>query len=240
MAEWLKAAVLKTANGQLFVGSNPTLSATFVCAILLVSFAAFPAAARSHHSRGGSFSYYLLSLSYAPDFCAQPEGEKDFRECGAGRRLGFVVHGLWPQGENSRGPEHCGPASPVGRDTVRAMLNYYPTESLIQHEWAMHGVCTGLSAGDYFAAARKARDAVAIPKELQEPARELRLSPSQIEAEFAAANPRWPKDSFRTSCYRDGELQEVRVCFDKELNARPCSASAGECRMDRVVVRPVH
>ncbi len=211
-----------------------------VSLILLLSVVALPLAARSHHRRtGGTFDYYLLSLSYAPDFCAQPEGEKDFRECGPGRRMGFVVHGLWPQGENSRGPEHCGPASPVGRDTVRAMLNYYPSESLIQHEWAMHGTCSGLSASEYFSAVRKARDSVAIPNDLQQPSRELNLSPSQIEADFAAANSRFPRDSFRVSCYRDGELQEVRVCFDRNLNARRCTANAGECRTDRVVIRPV-
>src|SRR5438034_10573190 len=97
-------------------------------------------------AKTSAFDYYLLTLSYAPDFCAQPSGDKDPRECGAGRHIGFVVHGLWPQGENSRGPENCGPASPVGRDIISATLNYVPTESLIQHEWATHGTCSGLSA----------------------------------------------------------------------------------------------
>src|SRR6185369_17555924 len=65
------------------------------------------AGARSHKkketgSRSSAFDYYLLTLSYAPDFCAQPAGDKDPRECGQGRRAGFVVHGLWPQGENNR------------------------------------------------------------------------------------------------------------------------------------------
>src|SRR5690349_12085510 len=85
-----------------------------------------------------TFSYYLLTLSYAPDFCAQPTGNKDPRECGSGRHIGFVVHGLWPEGESGRGPENCSSTSPVSRDTVRFMLNYMPTESLIQHEWATH------------------------------------------------------------------------------------------------------
>ena len=93
-----------------------------------------------------AFSYYLLSLSYSPDFCAQPTGNKDPRECGTGRHVGFVVHGLWPQNESGRGPEKCQPTSPVARETVRLMMNYFPTESLIQHEWATHGSCTGLSS----------------------------------------------------------------------------------------------
>src|SRR5712671_2003321 len=133
-----------------------------------------------------SFAYYLLALSFAPDFCSEPQGVKDPRECGAGRHVGFVVHGLWPQGENARGPEKCGNASPVSQSTIQQTLKYIPTESLIQHEWTNHGTCSGLSAADYFAAARKARDSVTIPKDLDQPAQKLQLSPKQIEAKLAA------------------------------------------------------
>src|SRR5712675_205344 len=68
------------------------------------------------------FDYYLLTLSWAPDFCALPGGNKDPRECGKGRHVGFVVHGLWPQNNQSRGPENCGPASPVAQSIVQLML----------------------------------------------------------------------------------------------------------------------
>src|SRR6266850_235409 len=111
-----------------------------------------------------TFAYYLLALSYAPDFCSEPQGVKDPRECGAGRHVGFVVHGLWPQGENARGPENCGKASPVSQSIIQQTLKYIPTESLIQHEWSTHGTCSNLSVGDYFATVRKARDSVTIPK----------------------------------------------------------------------------
>src|ERR1035441_4231257 len=80
-----------------------------------------------------SFAYYMLVLSYAPDFCAQPAGDKDPRECGDGRQIGFVVHGLWPQGETTRGPENCGSASTIPDGTVQEMLHYFPTEALIEH-----------------------------------------------------------------------------------------------------------
>src|SRR5262245_5426744 len=122
---------------------------------------------RPKQSADTSFDYYVLALSYAPDFCAQPSGEKDPRECGPGRKIGFIVHGLWPQREMGRGPERCAPARPVSTSIVQAMLNYIPTESLIQHEWANHGACSGLSVSDYFAAVRKARDSVTIPVGLQ-------------------------------------------------------------------------
>ena len=199
--------------------------------------------ARSHRkprsNRGRTFDYYLLALSYAPDFCGQPAGNKDPRECGAGRHVGFVVHGLWPQSENGRGPERCAPASPVSEELIRVILHYIPSESLIQHEWANHGTCSGLSANDYFAAVRRARDSVTIPRDLKEPARPLQLSPADIETKFAAANPRFPKDAFRVSCYQDGELQEVRICFNKDLTPRACGPGTGQCATGTVEIRPV-
>jgi ribonuclease T2 len=188
---------------------------------------------------GQDFSYYLLTLSYAPDFCDQPAGRKDPRECGAGRHVGFIVHGLWPQGENSRGPENCGPARPVSQAILQATLNYIPTESLIQHEWSAHGTCSGLGTAEYFAAVRKARDSVQLPAELNQPSRQLQLTPAEIEAKIAAANPTFPKAAIRTSCYRDDELQEVRICFNKDLSPRACGSSVGECAAGKVTMLPV-
>jgi ribonuclease T2 len=218
------------------------LHVTFLVAVFCL-FAANAGQARSHRrprsNRGRTFDYYLLALSYAPDFCAQPVGNKDPRECGAGRHVGFVVHGLWPQSESGRGPKRCGPASPVSEDLIRVTLNYVPSESLIQHEWENHGTCSGLSANEYFAAMRRARDSITIPQELKAPARPMRTSPADIEGKFAAANPRFPKDAFRVSCYQDGELQEVRICFNKDLTPRGCGSGSGQCATSGVDIRPV-
>jgi len=200
--------------------------------------------AKSHKKKQAApkestFAYYLLALSYAPDFCSEPQGVKDPRECGAGRHIGFVVHGLWPQGENARGPENCGHASPVSQSIIQQTLKYIPTESLIQHEWSTHGTCSNLSAADYFSTVRKARDSVSIPKDLDQPSQKLQLSPAVVEAKLAAANPSFPAAAFRTSCYQDGELQEVRICFNPDLSPRACTASAGECKIGKVTMLPV-
>src|SRR5512143_3576947 len=124
-----------------------------VCVIALSLALLGPSAAKSRKKKPpkpANFAYYMLTLSYAPDFCAQPTGNKDPRECGTGRRVGFVVHGLWPQGETTRGPENCGSARPVSQSIIQATIKYIPTESLIQHEWAAHGTCSGLPVDDYF------------------------------------------------------------------------------------------
>lgn len=216
------------------------VTTALVCLLLASSVSAHSHKKKhANQSRSADFAYYLLSLSYAPDFCAQPTGNKDPRECGTGRHVGFIVHGLWPQGENSRGPERCGNSSPVSEDLVRVMLNYIPTESLIQHEWTIHGSCSGLSVGDYFATVRKARDSVSIPADLKQPPTELRKSPAEVEAAFAAANTGFPKDAFQASCYREGQLQEVRICLNKDLSPRACGASAGHCDVDSMTILPV-
>lgn len=211
-------------------------AALLVCLILT---GLSDANARKKKPTGSSdFSYYLLVMSYAPDFCAQPQGKKDPQECGTGRHISFVVHGLWPQGENSRGPENCGPASPVPKEVIRATLKYIPTESLIQHEWAAHGTCSGLSAADYFGTLAKARDSVTLPPDLA-PSQQMQLGTSEIESKLAAANPSFPKEAFRVSCYNDRELQEIRVCLNKDLSPRGCGPSAGQCSASTVTLLPV-
>jgi ribonuclease T2 len=187
----------------------------------------------------GAFSYYMLVLSYAPDFCAEPGGDKDPRECGAGRQIGFVVHGLWPQSDTGPGPENCGSASPVSPDIISATLSYIPTESLIQHEWTAHGTCSGLDAASYFALLRKARDSVTIPDELNRPTQQVRFSQADIQSKMASGNPSFTEDAFRVSCYRDNDLQEVRVCLNKDLSPRACTASAGHCSANTVTLQMV-
>jgi len=212
--------------------------AAFISLCVAVSLQA--RSSRKHPGQSaGVFSYYMLVLSYAPDFCAEPGGNKDVRECGAGRHVGFVVHGLWPQDDTGRGPENCGSARPVSQSIVNATLAYIPTASLIQHEWSAHGTCSGLDVASYFALLRKARDSVKIPDDLNQPKAQIKFSPTDIESKMATANSSFNKDSFRVSCYRDNNLQEVRICLNRDLSSRACTISAGECAANSVTLQPV-
>ncbi len=188
-------------------------------------------------AHGADFSYYMLALSYAPEFCVHAGANRDPRECSVGRPS-FVVHGLWPQNDNGRWPERCAPARPVAAGLVQTMLNYFPTESLIQHEWATHGTCSNLSPAEYFATIRKARDSVRIPRDLADTARTLVMSPMEVEDKFAVENPGVRRDAFRVACYPDSGLQEVRICFDKALAPRPCTGSP-ECTRMNVRLLPM-
>src|SRR5713226_8447806 len=113
-------------------------------------------------SRAGAFDYYLLSLSWSPEHCAESAGANDHQQCGEGRRYGFVVHGLWPEYEKGY-PQFCRGNLQVGSRLVQKMLPITPSEQLIRHEWQKHGTCSGLTAEQYFAKVEGAFGRVTIP-----------------------------------------------------------------------------
>ena len=50
----------------------------------------------------GDFDYFLLTLSWAPEFCERnPNGRKS-AECASNQHRGLGVHGLWPQYNDER------------------------------------------------------------------------------------------------------------------------------------------
>ena len=183
------------------------------------------------------FDYYVLSLSWAPAFCAQPGAASgNPEECAPGGRVGFIVHGLWPEAAAGKNPESCGKTKPVPKAVVNLVLRDMLAARLVQHEWETHGTCTGLSPFDYFSNIVQARAAVQIPVQITAIEDQSTESPGQIEAQFAAANPSFPKTAFRTFCPR-GAFQEERVCFDKNLKPQACSNAVGECTSPAVVIR---
>lgn len=188
-----------------------------------------PAPAAAAAPASSAFDYFVLALSWAPDFCANPaHAAQNPRECAAGKRTGFVVHGLWPQRSEGRSPESCAPTKPVKKIVVNGILPYMPSPALVQHEWAVHGTCSGLTPTEFFSDVLAARSSIQIPVQftsLEDPVRE---SPEQIEHQFAGANPSFPENAFRTACSR-GQFSEVRACFDKDLKPRQCTPGAGEC-----------
>ena len=107
-----------------------------------------------------SFDFYVLSLSWSPDYCAGSGGD-DTQQCSIGKKLGFVLHGLWPN--YTRGyPSNCStqklPAA------VKAKFpNLYPSESLYDHEWEKHGTCSGLEPEAYLTLSKKLKESVKIP-----------------------------------------------------------------------------
>jgi len=189
----------------------------------------------------GQLDYYLLSLSWAPDFCSTAGSDGNAKECGTGGHVGFVVHGLWPENNSGRGPERCNTESHVAAPVVRFALEFYPTASLVQHEWTEHGTCSGLNANDYFNAVAQTRTSLQIPVQFSSMTEETQEGTAQIEGQFAAANPSFPAQAFRATCTKNNtqhNLQEVRVCFGKNLSPTACTASAGKCTAPGMTIQP--
>ena len=210
--------------------------------ILLLAMA--PTAWAKHHRRhhdddarsSGSFDYYLLALSWAPNYCAGHPNDHS-SECKIGGHTAFVLHGLWPQANSGAPPMSCSTASPVATATVDHMLNFMPSRGLIQHEWQEHGTCSGLSAQDYFAKAEQAFKSVRVPEQYPKLDHEQRFSVPELEKSFADANHA-PAGAFRTSCHA-GELVSLEVCVDKDLHYQSCTQSVRECPANQVDMRPL-
>jgi ribonuclease T2 len=187
-------------------------------------------------ARSGAFDYYILALSWNPSWCALSGDARDAPTCAAGAGLGFTLHGLWPQHE-AGWPEHCATAArDPSRQETAAMADIMGSGGLAWHQWVKHGRCAGLAPDAYFAAARAAFEAVALP---DQPAGDLDTTPAALIARVRALNPDLPEDGAIVTC-RDGLAAELRLCLTRALEPRPCAPDvlARACTAGRRVVLP--
>jgi ribonuclease T2 len=219
----------------------PVFGIALLAFALLGAIGSASARHRSHATAGvpGDFTYYLLSLSWSPAFCLSSPGAA---ECNGPRRYGFIVHGLWPQNEQGW-PEHCDVPRPVPDAIVQGIADLMPARGLVYHEWSAHGTCSGLEPAEFFALVRRAYASVAIPQELSGPTQAIERSPTAIADAFLHANPRLSAQSIVVTCSGQGapRLREVRICLDRDLTPRACSADAtrGTCRAAQVMIPPI-
>jgi ribonuclease T2 len=180
----------------------------------------------------GSFDYWLLALTWSPQFCSQHTTEP---QCLRGE-YSFVVHGLWPQYEKGY-PDYCGPTKALDRELVERMLPLVHGEKLINDEWRKHGTCSGLAPEEYFRTLERARRAVAIPPEYDDPDQYVKTSAREVTERFVALNPGLFPEAFALEC-TGRWLKEARICFDRDFKFRACGEDvAGNCR-EQVVLRP--
>jgi ribonuclease T2 len=184
-----------------------------------------------------TFDYYLLALSWAPEFCASNPSGRTSDECNPNKHMGLVVHGLWPQYNNGKWPQDCASTPPVLSATVNHMMPIMPGNSLIQHEWAKHGTCSGLSVDQYFAAIEKLYNKLNVPDDFKKPSSSATTNPSDIEQKFATANQA-PREAYRISCPQN-QFSAVEVCLTKDFQYQACPDTVKECRSSQVKVLPV-
>jgi ribonuclease T2 len=191
--------------------------------------AASQSAASPNTATSAPFDFYLLNLSWSPEFCfSHPSAA----ECAS--HPAFVLHGMWPQNNDGTYPENCsnapGPSDPTQYSDI------YPDQGLLAHEWQTHGTCSGLSADAFLSAARTAYRSVAIPPALTGLTSQTSMPPDQILDLFTASNPSIPRASLALSCGHN-YLTAIEVCLDKSLHPIACS-SVRSCRANTVRIPP--
>jgi ribonuclease T2 len=162
----------------------------------------------------GDFDFYVLALSWSPDYCAG-SNVNDPQQCSVGKKLAFVLHGLWPQ-YNRGYPSDCSNVK-LPKDAQQKFPNLYPSSKLYAHEWNEHGTCSGLKPLDYLALSKSLKESISIPKDYRSPAKAFRTTIDDLKAAFVKANLAWSADALAVQCSGSGRfLKELRVCFSRE------------------------
>ncbi|WP_052249392.1 ribonuclease T2 [Tateyamaria sp. ANG-S1] len=189
--------------------------------------------------RSGVFDYYVLSLSWSPNWCAYEGDARGSDQCDARHDHGWILHGLWPQ--YHRGwPEYCQTAErPPSRAMTRDMADIMGTSGLAWHQWKKHGVCSGLSAPAYYALSREAYGRVVRPEVFRKLDKTVKLPASVVEEAFLQANPRLEPDGVTITC-RQGHIQEARICLSRDLDPVPCGQDVvRDCTAKDALFTPV-
>ncbi|KIC14858.1 ribonuclease T2 family protein [Leisingera sp. ANG-DT] len=183
--------------------------------------ALLPALAAADGEPAGDFDYYVLSLSWSPNWCALEGDARNADQCDARHDYGWTLHGLWPQ--YHRGwPSYCRTAeAPPSRAMSRDMAGIMGSAGLAWHQWKKHGTCSGLSARDYYTAMREAYGRITRPAAFRRLEKPVTLPASVVEQAFLQENPELTRDSLTITC-RDGAIQEARICLSKALEPVPC------------------
>lgn len=175
---------------------------------------------------------YTLALIWTPEHCVHPVPGADSFQCGAERGTGFVLHGLWPDGRGKSWPQWCANAAILPPRTIGAHFHATPSAQLMQHEWAKHGTCMGVTPGAYFKRSSRLFYAVRYP-DMTALAR-TPLTAGGFAQAFAAANPGMRPDMVNLNLDRDNWLREVWLCLDTRFRREKCKAPLAADRAVRI------
>ena len=196
-------------------------------------------AAKAGGGNAGDFDYYVLSLSWSPTWCAIEGDRRNARQCDEQYDYGWILHGLWPQYERGY-PSYCNTsARPPSRGETNAMADIMASGGLAWHQWKKHGRCSGLTARDYFTAARNAYNAVVRPPVLRKLDHAVKLPAAVIEEAFLKSNPGMTADMVTITC-KQGRIQEARICLTKNLEPRICGPDVvRDCSLTQALFDPI-
>ena len=199
--------------------------------------AALPLGAQSDTT--GRFDYYVLSLSWSPNWCALEGDARGSDQCDSRHDHGWILHGLWPQYESGFA-DYCQTSERApSRQMTASMADIMGTSGLAWHQWKKHGTCAGMSAVQYFDRSRDAYARINRPEILRRLNEPVRVAPQVIEQAFLEANPDLGPDQITITC-RDGHIQEARICLTRALDPRQCGRDViRDCSAQNALFTPI-
>ncbi len=189
--------------------------------------------------KAGEFDYYVLSLSWSPNWCLREGDSKQSSQCAPASGYGWIMHGLWPQ--YHRGwPSYCPTAkAPPSRSMTQDMVDVMGTSGLAWHQWKKHGTCTGISAADYFALSRAAYGSVVRPAVFRQLDTPVTMPATVVEAAFLQANPGMNANMITITCAAS-QIAEARICLSRELDLVPCGRDViRDCTLNDAAFAPL-
>ena len=173
---------------------------------------------------GVTIAYNLLTISWAPEWCrTNGQGTATAQRLECGKPVGFILHGLWPNGAAPPYPRYCRPVGGMTPALVRQMYCRTPSPELLQHEWQAHGACGWTDPASYFRQASRLYDRVVKPRieTLEDP------TAGSLRAAFAAKNPWLRPDMIWVQTGEAGRLTEIRICYDLKFRPVGCAGGLG-------------
>ncbi len=198
---------------------------------------ALPALAEGE--RAGEFDYYVMALSWSPNWCELEGDSRNSPQCDPRHDHGWILHGLWPQFHRGY-PSYCNTSERApSRSLTNGMADIMGTGGLAWHQWKKHGTCTGLSASRYFAVSREAYGTLTRPEIFRKLTKDIKLPASVVEDAFMKENPSLERDGITITC-KSGHIQEARICLSRALTPVPCGQDVvRDCTMKDAVFTPV-
>ncbi|MGB1387260.1 MAG: ribonuclease T2 family protein [Paracoccaceae bacterium] len=203
--------------------------------VMLWLLTALPALAEGE--KAGEFDYYVLSLSWSPNWCQLEGNARQSEQCEEDH--GWILHGLWPQFHRGY-PSYCRTIERApSRGMTADMADIMGTSGLAWHQWKKHGTCTGLSATDYYALSREAYGRITRPVVFRKLDQSVKLPAHVVEQAFLKDNPQIEPDGLTVTC-RDGHIQEARICLSRDLAPVPCGQDVvRDCTLTDALFHPV-
>ena len=196
-----------------------------------------PSSINAKGERPGEFDYYVLALSWSPNWCSLEGEARNSPQCDANH--GWVMHGLWPQFEQGW-PSFCtSNTRPPSRGDTAAMVDIMGDSGSAWHQWNKHGRCSGLTSDAYFELARDAYEKITRPDVFRKLSKPVTLPASLIEEAFLKDNTGLEEDGITITC-KSRHIQEARICLTKDLEFRDCGRDViRDCSMRDALFEPL-